>query len=179
MRLKYLLAVLALLALSPIAGAGELSIGVGSTVRYGEGGGRSAAVATVAWRTEHWEMRALIFGQQIIYPQYGGYPIAPQIGIVFTRLWSFRTEHSFQPEIAFGVMLKGAERCGGSERKDCNRLTPLPFAFCPHFGAAWKNSYLRLALWHCSNDGFDYGRHPDNLGRDFVLPEIVVWRSSP
>lgn len=178
MRITILPVAFALLALSPIAGAGELAIGVGKSFRAAEG--FTGGVVSLAWRTPKWEARILYVGAQTIYPQYGGLELKSYIAVVVSRQWIFRQGRNFQPELGVGALFKEDARCKFDGDIKCDRRTPLWFAFCPHVGVSLASSDLRLTLWHCSNDALDAGhKESKNLGEEILLPELVIWRTAP
>jgi len=174
MRFPLAQAALALLALSACASVNELSIGIGKSFRASEG--FTGGIVSVAARSEHWEGRVLYVGAQTIYPQYGGLDLKAYVGFVMSRYWDFRDGHNVQPELGIGAMFKENATCQFNGDIKCDRRTPLWFNACPHLGASWHASSLRLTLWHCSNDQLDAGHaESKNLGEEFVLPEVIVW----
>ncbi len=145
----------------------EITAGPGATVRLAEG--KSGGLVTVGCVfDEKWELRGYYFGEQRIYD--GAVRIDPYLAVSVSRLWMFREGKRFRPILGMGLMLKKSQRCHYDGDLDCNRITPLPFAFLPTVGVKWGDVLITFA--HASNASLDRGPEKKNLGQDFLRAEV-------
>jgi hypothetical protein len=171
-----MLRLLVLTLLTGCAHVDELAVGIGKGFTLGEDGVTGGVASASARFDGRWEARFLAVGPQTIYERYGGLKQDGFWSLQLSRYWDFRDGHSTRPELGLGALFREQAECRFNGDEDCNRQVPRWLSACEWLGVTFTNSYLRTDLGHCSNNAFDTGPEAKNLGFNYGMLDVILWR---
>lgn len=153
----------ALVALTPVAKAGEFHVSAGKITPAGKGA--ITGIASIGYRGAKYDITAAYAAQSSVYTKDTKVPAFAQVSV--SRVWVYdRHLLGARPEFLMGLSFKGADRCAYNGEVDCNRRVPLPVNF--HFGVGLEWKAIRIELFHDSNNAMDRGPEKKNLGMNWL-----------